>query len=65
MEIISPDQVGKDALMAFVVAIIATLIVACITSCSTRVPMQTIHKYDIVKTQTTKYDCTWTQKLNK
>lgn len=59
MDINSPDQVGKDALMAFVIAIIATLIVACITSCSS---MQTIHEYDIIKTQKTKYDCTWTQR---
>lgn len=65
MEINNTDQPGKDALMAMLLAVIATLIIASITSCSTRVPMQTIHKYDVVKTQTTKYDCTWTQKLNK
>jgi len=50
MEINSPDQVGKDALMAFAIAIIATLIVACMTSCSTT---ESISE--------TKYECVWTQ----
>ena len=59
MEINNPDQVGKDALMALAVSFLAVILLACITSCSAT---QTIHKYDILKTQKTKYDCTWTQR---
>lgn len=51
MEINSPDQVGKDALMALVVSFLAVLLLACITSCSTS--NQLTHK---------KYECVWTQR---